>query len=84
MVVRKGVCVGVAAVDERESELSEIGEGFCYIYFYATFIELGMSLKNKFFFTMTAYTSQTQTLLGQLCATPMGLPITSGCDTAWI
>jgi hypothetical protein len=33
---------------------------------------------------MTAYTGQTQTTLGQLCSRPMGLPVTAGCDTAWI
>ena len=24
-----------------------------------------------------------RTTLGQLCADPVGLPITAGCDTAW-
>ena len=34
-----------------------------------TFVLLGKSVKNKFLFTMTAYTGQTWTTLGQLCAT---------------
>ena len=32
------------------------------------FILLGKSVKNKFLFTMTAYTGQTRMTLGQLCA----------------
>jgi hypothetical protein len=39
---------------------------FLYI-FYLTFILLGKSVENKFLFTMTAYTGQTRTTLGQLC-----------------
>jgi hypothetical protein len=31
---------------------------------------------------MTAYTGQTRTTLGQLCAA-MGLPNIPGCDTTW-
>ena len=33
---------------------------------------------------MTAYTGQTRTTLGRLCAALWGLPITASCDTAWI
>jgi hypothetical protein len=32
------------------------------------FIQLGKSVKDKFLFTITAYTSQTRTTLGQMCA----------------
>ena len=31
---------------------------------------------------MKTYTGLTRTTLGPLCATPIGLPITVGCDTA--
>ena len=42
-----------------------------------TFFDLCKSVKNKFLFTMTAYTSQTRTTLCQLCATIRWLPITA-------
>jgi hypothetical protein len=47
-------------------------------------ITLGKSLKNKFLFTMKAYTGQTRTTLGQLCATLWDSQITASCDKAWI
>uniref|UniRef100_A0A8C7LDH9 Protein odr-4 homolog n=1 Tax=Oncorhynchus kisutch TaxID=8019 RepID=A0A8C7LDH9_ONCKI len=47
-----------------------------------TFIKLGKSVKNKFLFTMTAYTGQTRAMLGQLC--PALWDLWASCDTAWI
>jgi hypothetical protein len=49
-----------------------------------TLIYLGKSVKNKLAFTMTAYTGQTWTMLGQLCAAlwdsqPQPIVIEPGC-----
>jgi hypothetical protein len=56
-------------------------QAFTLILFY--FISLAKLIKNKLFFTMTAYPGQTWTTLGQLCATLWDSQLWPGCDTAW-
>lgn len=53
---------------------------FLNIFSYLTFIKLGKSVKNIFLITMTAYPGVARPIV----RSPMGIPITAGCDKAWI